>query len=378
MRRERCRGRRKEGAVYPGTQRLSAPSSRESQKKNAHSIEMSLAFGLLKRRCPSPSDSKRIGRRTGHTLEVNWQESFQWWLKQIAMTHRRSWLPLLSFTEESLHGKTIDMFRFKNLGRCKIRQWHVRYPSPQTLCRALQRLWPFLGKGHAWQENLLRDVRLLGACQDTCLHTRLFRGLPRSSGAARRSWWRSSRRGSGQGVVCKQALVVSWYSMWATHLNTKVALQKICAAFEAKAEALYWQVSSFTNKKWGKKHRSRPLHARRTAVEPVCADRNGSNMEGPGIDEVRWHRRSASRHMWKPKDAMIPWLLGRQRSEHADATGDIFCVGKEQFSSRNPVPVEKFYWRKEIYWRRFTEKNTEFWLDVTFLNIHFSSKTRQK
>jgi len=82
----------------------------------------------------------------------------------------------------------------------------------------------------------------------------------------------------------KEALVVSWYSTWATHLNMKVALQKICAAFEAKAEALYWQVSSFTNKNGDKKHRSRPLHARRTAVEPVCADRNGSNMEGPGIE----------------------------------------------------------------------------------------------
>lgn len=43
----------------------------------------------------------------------------------------------------------------------------------------------------------------------------------------------------GRGKVwCKQALVVSWYSMWATHLNTKVALQKICTAFEAKTEAL--------------------------------------------------------------------------------------------------------------------------------------------
>ena len=38
----------------------------------------------------------------------------------------------------------------------------------------------------------------------------------------------------GRGKIwCKQALVVSWYSMWATHL-------KICIAFEAKTEALYW------------------------------------------------------------------------------------------------------------------------------------------
>ena len=87
-------------------------------------------------------------------------------------------------------------------------------------------------------------------------------------------------------MVCKQALVVSWYSMSATHLNTKAALQKICTAFEAKTEALYWQASSFTNKNGDKKHRSKPLHARRTAVEPVCAGRNGSNIEGPGI-EVR-------------------------------------------------------------------------------------------
>ena len=47
-------------------------------KKTTTRIEMSLAFGLLKRRCPNPSDSKRIGRLTCHTLEVNWQQSFQW------------------------------------------------------------------------------------------------------------------------------------------------------------------------------------------------------------------------------------------------------------------------------------------------------------
>ena len=74
----------------------------------------------------------------------------------------------------------------------------------------------------------------------------------------------------GRGKVwCKQALVVSWYSMWATHLNTKVALQKICTAFEAKTEALYWLVSSLTNLNGDQKkktHRAEPLRARRTAV----------------------------------------------------------------------------------------------------------------
>ena len=39
--------------------------------KKTTCIGMSLAFGLLKQRCPSPSDSKRIRRRKGHRLEVN-------------------------------------------------------------------------------------------------------------------------------------------------------------------------------------------------------------------------------------------------------------------------------------------------------------------
>ena len=74
------------------------------------------------------------------------------------------------------------------------------------------------------------------------------------------------------------------------HLNTKAALQKICTAFEAKTEALYWQASSFTNKNGDIKHRSKPLHARRTAVEPVCAGRNGSKETSIKSIDVARHR----------------------------------------------------------------------------------------
>ena len=107
-------------------------------------------------------------------------------------------------------------------------------------------------------------------------------------------------------MVCKQALVVSWYSMWATHLNTKAALQKICTAFEAKTEALYWQASSFTNKNGDIKHRSKPLHARRTAVEPVCAGRNGSNIEGPALKCAEKFRLAAHGEVQGCDDSLTP------------------------------------------------------------------------
>ena len=89
----------------------------------------------------------------------------------------------------------------------------------------------------------------------------------------------------GRGKVwCKQALVVSWYSMWATHLNTKVALQKICTAFEAKTEALLACCVIFdTDQNMGENRRAKPCDASRHAVEPVFAGRNGSHMEGPGM-----------------------------------------------------------------------------------------------